>query len=698
MPAATVAPAAVEDAGHSSAVASVEKPSSEQTTERDNAVAATSVTATTRFLSSEDDRDDAFLKAVAPELRRLVRISKRMKNHHTQGIYRFSEAVWLRLVRDHGETFGYGTLAEAIKTDGAGRLIVQDAANNDRILELRQNKELSALMAVLFARDNATILAQRLDRDVRPADLYLVHLMGLSGATRYLKALERIPARPADRVFGRVASNHRRLFFKNGTPQTLAQVYATLGKTFARERSEIRDPITIALAHLPRRADAARRQNALEPTALAGVAADIAEAATTVETSIGGEIEVVAARTLLPATPGAVDVALSDHDLHGEARETVAIAAATPGEAVGAAPDSAPGAAGGRPSSPGERRLIVPLPTLTDIIALAEEKAGVADVGEPQLPVQADAWMEHLRSAAVELRDAAAQRAREALADEATRAPAAATQPVARIAALQITGDLLPELRVKTVKRPGALPPANKIRVVNLGSETFARHDVEASDIPVRGEAIGLSLSRLTDRLRPGRWMAALPRPHRHVKRPHAQRAAVRAATRAPSPELALGNVTSAAQAAVSGETPSLDLSDFQTPVTAQAAQQGKAVALSRVAYVPPLIAPSGFLSDSAREAATERWLSDPAADERVPRAGTDTGYGTRRAAARVDGTGAATGAVRQDGKGNAVQAKPLRTASRGAPTTARPLRLEPELEGDKNPRARSWTWMLFGW
>lgn len=95
----------------------------------------------------------------------------------------------------------------------------------------------SALMTASRLKFNGNQLAKNLGRPVTTTDLYLAHLMGLGGATKFLKA-------PSDaigsEVGGAAAKQHPNYFYDaSGKPKTVKQVYEGFTQKLSKRPAEL---------------------------------------------------------------------------------------------------------------------------------------------------------------------------------------------------------------------------------------------------------------------------------------------------------------------------------------------------------------------------------------------------------------------------------------------------------------------------
>lgn len=151
------------------------------------------------------------------------------------GLYQFTASTWLMMMKEHGAAYGYGELADKIG-HRRGEFVVDGPGNRTRILELRRDARLSALMAGEYAKDNRNFLEQKLGRKVNTADLYLAHFLGPAGALRFLQALARDPQQPADgAITANAARNNATIFYDSRRHvRSVAAVYDVIRTTIDR--------------------------------------------------------------------------------------------------------------------------------------------------------------------------------------------------------------------------------------------------------------------------------------------------------------------------------------------------------------------------------------------------------------------------------------------------------------------------------
>lgn len=151
-------------------------------------------------------------------------------NSSATGLYQFLDQSWLGVVKQHGAQYGFGWAAEAITARKGGGFTVAPAVR-DAVFALRRQPGPAAMMAAAYASDNAANLGQALGRQVNGTDLYMAHFLGLSGATKFLRAQCTNGSACAANLFPQEARANRSIFYdKDGSPRSLDEVYAVMGR------------------------------------------------------------------------------------------------------------------------------------------------------------------------------------------------------------------------------------------------------------------------------------------------------------------------------------------------------------------------------------------------------------------------------------------------------------------------------------
>ena len=142
------------------------------------------------------------------------------------GLYQFTSATWLDMVKRHGDKVGLAAEAQSLRSNSAS------AADRLLILGLRNEPQASTALAAHLAADNAQALAAAGHKAIGPTELYLAHFLGSGGANTFLNGLRETPNDPASRSLSAAAAANAGVFYKNGAPQSYQEIYARFSEKF----------------------------------------------------------------------------------------------------------------------------------------------------------------------------------------------------------------------------------------------------------------------------------------------------------------------------------------------------------------------------------------------------------------------------------------------------------------------------------
>jgi hypothetical protein len=165
-----------------------------------------------------------------------------------KGLFQFVDQTWLELVRREGPSVGLERLAAEIVSDGKGGWTVENATERAKILALRTDPLVCAVMAGKFTQDNARRLTEALGRAPSDGELYAAHVLGATGATRLFRLAASEPGTVAAVAFPKAAAANPGLFYeKGGRARTTAELFQRLTRPVDAEA----DPTTarISAAH-----------------------------------------------------------------------------------------------------------------------------------------------------------------------------------------------------------------------------------------------------------------------------------------------------------------------------------------------------------------------------------------------------------------------------------------------------------------
>lgn len=156
------------------------------------------------------------------------------------GLYQFTSQTWLRTVKSHGAEYGLGDCADQIEVGRDGVAYVSDPVARQEILSLRKDPEISAEMAGELDKDNSLALQRATGESAGPAELYLAHFLGASGASRFLNTLRANPNMSAADILPKAANSNPSVFYAaDGQPRTLGEIYDHFAQRFDQTPEEV---------------------------------------------------------------------------------------------------------------------------------------------------------------------------------------------------------------------------------------------------------------------------------------------------------------------------------------------------------------------------------------------------------------------------------------------------------------------------
>lgn len=144
------------------------------------------------------------------------------------GLFQFLEGTWLQVMKQDGPRLGYQQYADQIQVNANGDYVVPDPGARAQILKLRENPEIAADLAAAFTRSNGDYLRSAFGRAPSAGELYIAHFLGAQGAERMFRAGLENPDQIAANLFPRQADANRSIFYDQGTPRTIREVYRAL--------------------------------------------------------------------------------------------------------------------------------------------------------------------------------------------------------------------------------------------------------------------------------------------------------------------------------------------------------------------------------------------------------------------------------------------------------------------------------------
>ncbi|HSV04827.1 MAG TPA: transglycosylase SLT domain-containing protein [Phenylobacterium sp.] len=144
------------------------------------------------------------------------------------GLFQFVEQTWLSTLKQHGAKYGYARYAELISKGADGRYHVNGGEARKAVMDLRLDPHAASLMAGELASDHAAYLRGRVGRAPTAGELYAAHFLGPQGSAKLIEAAQATPAASAAHLFPDAARANKAIFFRDGRPMSVAQVYEAL--------------------------------------------------------------------------------------------------------------------------------------------------------------------------------------------------------------------------------------------------------------------------------------------------------------------------------------------------------------------------------------------------------------------------------------------------------------------------------------
>src|ERR1700722_7142986 len=177
----------------------------------------------------------------------------RASSSSATGLYQFLDSTWLSMMRTHGAKYGFAELADRIQPDGHGGYAVSDPSQKQKILDLRKDPKVSAVIGAEFALSNKEQLESELGHKVGSPELYLAHFLGAGGAGRFLKAIERNADQPAADLLPQAAQANRAVFYDrhSGRPRPVGDIYQLFARSIESKQSQFGGAAEFAPATAP---------------------------------------------------------------------------------------------------------------------------------------------------------------------------------------------------------------------------------------------------------------------------------------------------------------------------------------------------------------------------------------------------------------------------------------------------------------
>ncbi len=157
------------------------------------------------------------------------------------GLFQFVDQTWLSTLKKHGAKYGYARYADLIQQGPDGRYRVTGDEARKAVLGLKLDPHAASLMAGELTSDHASYLRGRVGRSPTAGELYAAHFLGPQGSARLIEAANVSPGASAAAMFPDAAAANRTIFYREGRPATVGEVYANLTRTGGATRDTTSD-------------------------------------------------------------------------------------------------------------------------------------------------------------------------------------------------------------------------------------------------------------------------------------------------------------------------------------------------------------------------------------------------------------------------------------------------------------------------
>lgn len=153
----------------------------------------------------------------------------RAQTSSASGLFQFVDQTWLSTLKQHGSKYGYARYADLIQKGQDGRFYVAGGQEARKaVMGLKLDPHAASLMAGELTSDHASYLRGRVGRTPTSGELYAAHFLGPQGSARLIEAMQSNPSANAAALFPQAAGANRSIFYRNGQPVTVAQLYGNL--------------------------------------------------------------------------------------------------------------------------------------------------------------------------------------------------------------------------------------------------------------------------------------------------------------------------------------------------------------------------------------------------------------------------------------------------------------------------------------
>ncbi|RYE33254.1 MAG: hypothetical protein EOP23_09180 [Hyphomicrobiales bacterium] len=147
------------------------------------------------------------------------------------GLYQFIEQTWLGVIYEFGTKHGLAADVKLIGRSGR-QFVVTDGSQRQRILDMRREPYISALLAAEMLKRDTLRLERALGRHLTGGEIYLIHFLGPDAAQTFIETMEETPGVKAAELLPRPAQANRPIFYSDAGGETKVLSVSEVHKKF----------------------------------------------------------------------------------------------------------------------------------------------------------------------------------------------------------------------------------------------------------------------------------------------------------------------------------------------------------------------------------------------------------------------------------------------------------------------------------
>jgi len=153
------------------------------------------------------------------------------KTSSATGLYQFIEQTWLGVISEFGPRHGLQAEARLIGRSGR-QFTVADPTERQRILDMRREPYISALLAAEMLKRDTLRLEKAMGRHLTGGEIYLIHFLGPDAAQTFIATMEETPGTKAAELLPRPAQANRPIFYAEAGGETKTLSVSEVHKKF----------------------------------------------------------------------------------------------------------------------------------------------------------------------------------------------------------------------------------------------------------------------------------------------------------------------------------------------------------------------------------------------------------------------------------------------------------------------------------